>query len=58
MHNAAEDTVLKFYSQGGWDEESGITEDARRFEDLRECARDYVSKCRLRLLHHIPKAAW
>jgi len=35
MHNAAEDTVLKFYSQGGWDEESGITEDARRFEDLR-----------------------
>ena len=56
MHNAAEDTVLKFYSQGGWDEESGITEDARRFEDLRECARDYVSKCRLRLLHHIPKA--
>lgn len=21
-----------------------------------ECARDYVSKCRLRLLHHIPKA--
>ena len=56
MRNAAEDRVLKFYSEGGWEEEGGITEDARLFEDLRECARDYVSKCRLRVLHHIPKA--
>jgi len=56
MRNAAENSVLRFYTQGGWHEESGITDDARLFEDLRECARDYVSKCRLRVLHHIPKA--
>lgn len=31
-----------------------ITEDARRWEDLREHAKQYVSKCRLRVLRHIP----
>jgi len=54
MRNAAEDRVLEFYSKGGWEEEFGVTEDARRFEDLRDCARDYVSRCRLRVMHHIP----
>jgi ubiquinone/menaquinone biosynthesis C-methylase UbiE len=54
MRNAAEDRVLEFYSKGGWKEEYGITEDARRFEDLRDCARDYVSRCRLRVMRHIP----
>jgi SAM-dependent methyltransferase len=54
MRNAAEDRVRNFYSTVGWAEEQGITEDARRFEDLRENARDYVSKCRLRVLRHIP----
>jgi ubiquinone/menaquinone biosynthesis C-methylase UbiE len=54
MLNAAEDRVREFYSLIGWKEENGVTEDARRFEDLRQCARDYVSKCRLRVLHHIP----
>jgi hypothetical protein len=54
MRNAAEDRVLEFYSKGGWEEENGITEDARQFEDLRDCARDYVSRCRLRVMRHIP----
>jgi ubiquinone/menaquinone biosynthesis C-methylase UbiE len=55
MLNNAEEHVRQFYSTAGWEEsDSGITEDARLFEDLRECARDYVSKCRLRLLRHIP----
>lgn len=54
MFNAAEDRVRAFYENVGWKEEYGITEDARLFEDLRQCARDYVSKCRLRVLHHIP----
>ena len=54
MLNAAEDRVRAFYSKVGWKEEYGITEDARLFEDLRECARDYVSKCRLRVVQHIP----
>lgn len=54
MRNAAEDRVRNFYSTVGWEEQHGITEDARQFEDLRENARDYVSKCRLRVLRHIP----
>lgn len=54
MRNAAEDRVRNFYSTVGWEEQNGIMEDTRRFEDLRENARDYVSKCRLRLLRHIP----
>ena len=54
MLNDAEDRVRAFYSKAGWKEEFGITEDARLFEDLRQCARDYVSRCRLRVLHHIP----
>jgi ubiquinone/menaquinone biosynthesis C-methylase UbiE len=47
-------TVRTFYDEVGWETDGGITEDAKRFEDLRECARDYVSKCRLRVLRHIP----
>lgn len=54
MRNAAEDRVRNFYSTVGWEEQHGVMEDTRRFEDLRENARDYVSKCRLRLLRHIP----
>jgi ubiquinone/menaquinone biosynthesis C-methylase UbiE len=56
MRNEAEDRVRAFYSTVGWKEECGVTEDTRLFEDLRECARDYVSKCRLRVLRHIPSA--
>lgn len=54
MRSAAEDRVRNFYSTVGWEEEQGITQDARRFEDLRENARDYVSKCRRRVLRHLP----
>lgn len=51
----AEANVLKFYETLGWVMEGDITGDARRFEDLREHSQDYVSKCRLRVLNHIPK---
>lgn len=54
MTDDAEKGVSEFYSTIRWETELGITEDARRFEDLRECAREYVSKCRRRLLKHIP----
>ncbi len=54
MRNAAEEKVSNFYNTIGWESDDGVTEDARRWEDLRDCARDYVSKCRLRLLDHIP----
>lgn len=56
MVNNAEERVSKFYNTIGWETEEGITEDARRWEDLREHAKDYVSKCRLRVLSHIPES--
>lgn len=54
MVDNAEERVSKFYNTVGWEAEGEITEDARRFEDLRENAKNYVSKCRLRVLRHIP----
>jgi len=54
--NNAEEKASKFYSTVGWEEQEGITEDARRCEDLREYAREYVGKCRLRVLNHIPES--
>lgn len=54
MIDNAEERVSKFYNTVGWETEGEITEDARRWEDLREHAKDYVSKCRLRVLRHIP----
>ncbi len=54
MEDNAEERVSKFYDTVGWTVEEGITEDARRWEDLREHAKAYVSKCRLRVLNHIP----
>jgi len=50
----AEEKVSEFYNTVGWETDDEITEDARRFEDLRECSKEYVSKCRLRVLRHIP----
>ena len=56
MTKDAEDRVSKFYNSVGWKTADGITEDARQFEDLREHAKEYVSRCRLRVLRHIPKS--
>ena len=53
--NDAEEKVSKFYNKAGWETDDGITEDAIRFEDLRESAKDYLNKCRLRVLQHIPE---
>ena len=54
MIDNAEESVSKFYNTVGWETEGEVTEDAKRWEDLREHARDYVSKCRLRVLRYIP----
>lgn len=51
----AEERVSKFYNTVGWEVLSELTEDARRFEDLREVAAGYVKRCRLRVLRHIPQ---
>jgi SAM-dependent methyltransferase len=54
MSDEATKNVSKFYSDIGWKIDDGITEDARRWEDLRECAAAYVSRCRMRVARHIP----
>jgi SAM-dependent methyltransferase len=54
MKKSAEEKVSAYYRGSGWEMSEGITEDARRWEDLREHAADYVSKCRLRVLEFIP----
>jgi len=51
----AEKKVSTFYNTVGWETGGGITEDARRWEDLREYAREYVSQCRRRVLRQIPE---
>lgn len=52
MMKNAEEKVLKFFNAVGWKAEGEITEDARRWEDLREYAKEYVRKWRLRILNH------
>lgn len=52
--NAPEQKASSFYSGVGWEDVEGVTEDARRWEDLREHSREYVSACRLRVLRHLP----
>jgi ubiquinone/menaquinone biosynthesis C-methylase UbiE len=54
MMDNSEDQVSRFYNTVGWRTKDGIAEDTRRWEDLREHAREYVSRCRLRVLRHIP----
>jgi SAM-dependent methyltransferase len=50
----AEQRVSNFYNTVGWSEQEGVTEDARRWEDLRPAADKYVRDSRLRVLRHIP----
>jgi len=55
-NNEAEKRVSNFYNGKGWEISNGISEDAKRFEDLRRNSINYVSKCRLRILRHIPNS--
>ena len=54
MINKVEKVVSKFYNTIGWETNNGVTEDAKLWEDLRDAAKDYISKCRLRVMRHIP----
>lgn len=47
--------VSNFYNSGGWENLTGETEDALRWEDLREVASDYLTICRRKLLKFIPE---
>jgi SAM-dependent methyltransferase len=55
MKNEAERRISAFYNTVGWESVDGVTEDARLWEDLREHAAEYVSRCRLRVLRHVPE---
>jgi SAM-dependent methyltransferase len=56
MRESVEESVANFYNARGWIERDGsTTDDALLWEDLRECAREYVSYCRRRVALHIPK---
>jgi ubiquinone/menaquinone biosynthesis C-methylase UbiE len=52
----AEEKVSKFYNTVGWESIDGVTEDARRFEDLRAHSQEYIRKCNLRVFRHIPES--
>lgn len=56
MDNDAEKVISEYYNTFGWETKDGITEDALKQEDLRECAKEYVSKCRLKVLKYIPNS--
>jgi ubiquinone/menaquinone biosynthesis C-methylase UbiE len=47
-------SVYKFYATKGWKKNNKHFNDARISEDLRFCSREYVSKCRKRILRYIP----
>ncbi len=50
------DTIKAFYNNYGWKENSNNQSvDAQQFEDLRECAEDYLIKCRNRINKFLPK---
>jgi ubiquinone/menaquinone biosynthesis C-methylase UbiE len=52
---SAESKVRAFYDGKGWaTDASGTTGDAELWEDLRPCAREYVSACRLKLTRFLP----
>ena len=53
--NSAEKNISDFYNSVGWESDKEVYEDTKRFEDLREIAREYNRKCRLRIAKHIPK---
>ena len=47
--------VQAFYDQVGWQQaDDGAFEDDARFEDTRPISAGYLSRCRLRLLRHLP----
>ena len=47
-------SVHKFYNSIGWKKKNKYFKDARISEDLRFHSREYVSKCRKRILRYIP----
>ena len=47
--------VSNFYNKKGWKSKNNITLDSELFEDNRDIAKDYIKKCRLKIINYIPK---
>jgi len=47
--------VSNFYNKKGWKSKNNITLDSNLFEDNRVVAKNYVKKCRLKIMNYIPK---
>ncbi len=49
--------IYKFYNSLGWKKniKTNVYEDAKLFEDLRKNSKEYVSRCRKRILRYIPQ---
>ena len=41
--------IYNFYNNIGWEKGNKNSKDAELFEDLRQCAKIYVSKCRKKI---------
>ena len=55
MKKLPEKLASDFYNSDGWEiDENSNTLDADKWEDLRNCSKEYLSKCRKRLNRHIP----
>lgn len=47
-------SVKQFYDSFGWQQESGIFQDALDSEDLRAVSKEYIEKCHARVKQHLP----
>mgnify|MGYP001359892453 CR=1 FL=1 len=57
MELGPEKKAYEFYNSVGWETDNdGSTLDAQKWEDLRDCSKEYLIKCRERLNQHIPQS--
>ncbi len=47
--------VSNFYNKKGWKSKNNVTLDSDLFEDNRSIAKDYIERCRLKIINYIPK---
>jgi len=51
-------SIYKFYNKIGWESKNNNTKDSILFEDLRDCSKEYIKKCRNRVKKFIPKKGY
>lgn len=53
----SEEKASQFYNSNGWShDDKGNTLDANKWEDLRDCSKEYLANCRSRVNKYIPKS--